>query len=264
MVISVKKTGLVVILLIVLALQMVLTFVLCVRQLSKDVSLIDYTIVIDAGHGGMDSGKVATDGTRESDLNLQYAKTLGQMFDQSGFNVVYTRTNEGGLYGLPTKGFKLRDMQARKSIVQKCGANIVISIHMNQFGAQLSRKGPHVFYQKDFDEGQKLANALQQTFNNHTGNNHECIAGDYYMCREMPCPSVIVECGFLSNAQDLARLKTDEYRQTLCNLIFSGVMNYLCTEWTLNSSQIWGLFSLSVVDLLFLLPNYGAILHCVV
>ena len=230
MVISVKKTRLVAILLVVLALQMALTFVLCVRQLSKNVSLIDYTIVIDAGHGGMDSGKVATDGTKESDLNLQYAKTLGQMFDQSGFNVVYTRTNQGGLYGLATKGFKLRDMQARKKIVQKCGANIVISIHMNQFGAQLSRSGPQVFYQKDATEGQKLAICLQQTFNNHTGNKHQSIAGDYYMCREMPCPSVIVECGFFSNADDLARLKTDSYRETLCNLIFSGVMNYLCSE----------------------------------
>ena len=230
MVFAVKFTRLVAILLVVLALQAGLTFFLCMRQLSQDVSLIDYTIVIDAGHGGMDGGKVATDGTKESDLNLKYAKTLGKMFGDSGFNVVYTRTNEGGLYGLPTKGFKVRDMQARKKIVQKCGANIVISIHMNQFAAQLSRSGPQVFYQNGADEGQKLAKALQQTFNNHTGNNHEAIAGDYYMCREMPCPSVIVECGFFSNADDLARLKTDDYCETLCNLIFSGVMNYLCSD----------------------------------
>ena len=229
MVVLPKKTRLVIVLLVVLALQLALTFVLCLGQLSKDVSLINYTIVIDAGHGGMDGGKVATDGTKESDLNLKYAKTLGQMFEQSGFNVVYTRTNEGGLYGLPTKGFKLRDMQARKKIVEKCNANLVISIHMNQFAGQLSRSGPQVFFQKDNTEGQKFATAMQQTFNNHTGNNHEAIAGDYYMCREMPCPSVIVECGFLSNPQDLANLKTEEYRQTLCNLIFSGVMNYLCS-----------------------------------
>ena len=215
--------------LIVLALQLVLTFVLCLGQLSKDVSLINYTIVIDAGHGGMDNGKVASDGTKESDLNLKYAKTLGKMLTDSGFNVVYTRTNDSGLYGLPTKGFKLRDMQARKKIVQDSGANLVISIHMNQFGGQLSRSGPQVFFQKDYAEGQKLAVAMQQTFNNYTGNKHEAIAGDYYMCREMPCPSVIVECGFFSNPQDLANLQTDDYRNQLCNLIFSGVMNYLCS-----------------------------------
>ena len=103
-------------------------------------------------------------------------------------------------------------------------------IHMNQFAGQLSRSGPQVFFQKDMVEGQKLAQALQQTFNAHTGNQHEPIYGDYYICREMPCPSVIVECGFFSNAQDLANLKTESYRNTLCKLIFSGVMNYLCTE----------------------------------
>lgn len=230
MVVSVKSSRIVAIFLIVLAVQMVLTFFLCLNQLSKDVSLINYTIVIDAGHGGKDAGKTAPDGTKESDLNLKYAKTLGKMFDESGFNVVYTRTTEGGLYGLPTKGFKLRDMQARKQIVQNCNANLVISIHMNQFAGQLSRSGPQVFFQKDMVEGQKLAQALQQTFNAHTGNQHEPICGDYYICREMPCPSVIVECGFFSNAQDLANLKTESYRNTLCKLIFSGVMSYLCTE----------------------------------
>lgn len=226
---SAKSTRIVAIFLSILALQIVLIFFLCMGQLSKDVSLIDYTIVVDAGHGGMDHGKVATDGTKESELNLAYAKTLGKMLDESGFNVVYTRTTDAGLYGLPTKGFKLRDMQARKKIVEKSGANIVISIHMNQFGAQLSRKGPQVFYQTDYEQGQQLANALQETFNRHTGNSHEAIDGDFYMCREMPCPSVIVECGFLSNAQDLENLKTDAYRETICNLIFNGIMNYLCS-----------------------------------
>ncbi|MBO5866718.1 MAG: N-acetylmuramoyl-L-alanine amidase, partial [Clostridia bacterium] len=86
MVFSVKSTRLVAILLVVLALQAGLTFFLCMRQLSQDVSLIDYTIVVDAGHGGMDGGKVATDGTKESDLNLKYAKTLGKMLTDSGFN----------------------------------------------------------------------------------------------------------------------------------------------------------------------------------
>ncbi len=229
MVVGVKKYPLAVCLLVILALQVALTFFLCVRQLSIDASLINYTIVIDAGHGGKDAGKTATDGTKESDLNLAYAKTLGKMFDVSGFNVVYTRTGEGGLYGLPTKGFKLRDMQERRKIVLESNANIVISIHMNQFGGQLSRKGPQVFYQQDATEGQRLATAMQQTFNNFTSNDHQAIGGDYFMCRDMPCPSVIVECGFFSNAEDLANLKSESYREQLCHVIFNGVMMYLCS-----------------------------------
>ena len=109
MVFSVKSSRLVAVLLLILAIQVGLVFFLCMRQLSKDVSLMDYTIVIDAGHGGMDSGKVATDGTKESDLNLAYAKALGNIAQDAGFNVLYTRTSSGGLYGLPTKGFKMRD-----------------------------------------------------------------------------------------------------------------------------------------------------------
>lgn len=160
MVVSVKSSRIVAIFLIVLAVQMVLTFFLCLNQLSKDVSLINYTIVIDAGHGGKDAGKTAPDGTKESDLNLKYAKTLGKMFDESGFNVVYTRTTEGGLYGLPTKGFKLRDMQARKQIVQNCSANLVISIHMNQFAGQLSRSGPQVFFSKRYGRRTKACASI--------------------------------------------------------------------------------------------------------
>ena len=222
-----KSKRVIAVLLTLIVAQLCLTVFLCVRQFSSaELSLIDFTVVIDAGHGGIDGGVVGVDGVKESTLNLAYAKELGAIFENGGFNVAYTRTTEGGLYGLPTKGFKLRDMQARKKVIDGARADLVISVHMNKF-SQSTRRGPQVFYQEGEDAGRLLAASVQRVFNDFTGNSHEAIAGDYYVCREIDCPSVIVECGFLSNAEECARLQTDEYRAQICNYIFSGVMLYL-------------------------------------
>lgn len=189
-------------------------------------TLIDFTVVIDAGHGGVDGGVVGVDGVKESTLNLAYSKTLGEIFERSGFNVVYTRKSENGLYGMATNGFKLRDMKRRKEIIDQARPNLLISVHMNKF-SQSRRSGPQVFYQEGKGDGQTLAYSLQRVLNDFTGNSHEAIAGDYYVCRETNCPAVIVECGFLSNPTECAQLQTDAYREQLCRQIFSGVMLYL-------------------------------------
>ncbi len=226
MFIVLKRKNVTLALLVLIVIQLALTIFLCVRNFStKDTSLIDFTVVIDAGHGGIDGGVVAN-GVKESDLNLEYAKTLGEQFERSGFNVVYTRKTSGGLYGLPTNGFKLRDMHKRKEIIESARPNLVLSVHMNKF-SQSYRSGPQVFFQEGDEQAQRLAESLQKVFNNFTNNNHEAIDGDFFICRESPCPAVIVECGFLSNAEEAARLQTDEYRNTLCGKVFDGVMLYL-------------------------------------
>ena len=222
-----KSKRVIALLLALIIVQLGLMAYLIVDMFSFEKSaLIDFTVVIDAGHGGIDGGVVGVDGVKESTLNLAYAKTLGELFDRSGFNVVYTRTSEGGLYGLATNGFKLRDMKKRKEIIDKARPNLLISVHMNKF-SKSTRTGPQVFYQDGKDDGLTLAENLQRVFNDFTGNAHEAIAGDFYVCRETNCPSVIVECGFLSNPEECARLQTDAYRETICNQIFNGVMLYL-------------------------------------
>lgn len=226
MIVVLKGRKIVAVLAVLIALQLALTTFLCTDMFSEKTSVVDFTVVIDAGHGGMDGGVVSATGVRESDLNLQYAKTLGELFRRSGFNVVYTRKTKDGLYGLPTKGFKLRDMKKRREIILQSQPNLVISVHMNKF-PQSSRSGPQVFFQKGSVEGEKLAESLQTVFNNFTGNRHEALSGDFYICRESPCTAVLVECGFFSNANDLAQLQTEEYRNTLCAKMFDGVMLYL-------------------------------------
>lgn len=226
MFIVMKQKRIVIVLLLLIAVQLSLTVILCTRFTAhSNVSLMAFTVVIDAGHGGVDGGVVAN-GVKESDLNLEYSKTLGEYFSQRGFNVVYTRKTSDGLYGLPTNGFKMRDMLKRKEIINDAQPNIVISVHMNRF-SQLSRSGPQVFFQEDAVSGRQLAESMQRVFNVFTGNRHEAIGGDFFICRESPSTAVIVECGFLSNAEEAARLQTEEYRNTLCAKIFEGVMLYL-------------------------------------
>ncbi len=227
MFIVLKRRRIVLLLLIMIAAELTLTAVLCIRQFaSNDTSIIDFTVVIDAGHGGIDGGVVSNGGVRESSLNLAYAKQLGATFEQCGFNVTQTRKTEDGLYGLPTKGFKSRDMKARKQIIENARPDLVISVHMNKYPASY-RTGPQVFFQSGRQDGKLLAESIQRVFNDFTGNSHEAIAGDYYVCREVSCPSVIVECGFLSNDNEAELLCTDAYREELCGYIFRGVMLYL-------------------------------------
>ena len=185
-------------------------------------------IVIDAGHGGIDAGVVGrvTD-VKESDINLAIAKQLKSYFSEAGFTVVMTRSSNGGLYGLPNDGFKMRDMKKRKQIIEECSADMVISVHQNSCPLQ-SRRGGQVFYNPDSECGKALADCIQLSLNNMK----ECVkkssalAGDYYMLKCTENPSVIVECGFLTNGEDEKLLSTPSYQKSVAYAIFKGAVSY--------------------------------------
>ncbi len=180
--------------------------------------------VIDAGHGGIDSGVTGVAGSVESQLTLQYALELEELLVQRAFTVVQTRTTSAGLYGLPTSGFKRRDMEARRDIILSAEADVVISIHMNYY-SDSSRSGPQVFFQEGADSA--LADSVQSSLNSMTGNSHSALSGDYYICNCSAVPSIIVECGFLSNAEEEQLLLDDDYRQQLMTAVCNGVLLYL-------------------------------------
>lgn len=186
------------------------------------------TIVIDAGHGGVDAGvRGKISGEKESDINLSIAKHLKGYLSGAGFNAVMTRTTQGGLYGTSTKGFKMRDMKKRKSIIEECNADMVISVHQN-FCPIPSRRGGTVFFDKTSDCGKLLAQSIQKSINGM----EECVkkntelAGDYYMLKCTQNPSVIVECGFLSNAEDEQLLISEKYQKAFAYAVFKGAVAY--------------------------------------
>ena len=186
------------------------------------------TVVIDAGHGGIDAGVLGiSTKTKESEINLYIAKYLRGYFADAGFNAVLTRTTQGGLYGTTTKGFKMRDMKKRKEIIEKNNADMVISIHQN-FCPIPSRRGATVFFDKGSESGKAFAESIQNSLNKMD----ECVTknsplvGDYYMLKCTSNPSALVECGFLSNAQDEALLVTAEYQKAIAYAIFKGALSF--------------------------------------
>lgn len=190
------------------------------------------TVVIDAGHGGIDNGVVGiSSDTDEADINLAIAKFLKGDFLNAGFNVVMTRSTEAGLYGTTEKGFKARDMKKRKEIIEKSEADMVISVHQN-FCPLPSKRGGIVFYKKDSEEGKSLAEKIQSELNDMP----ECVkaaqalTGDYFMLKCTTAPSVIVECGFLSNEEDDKLLNTTEYQSDVAYSIFKGAVSYFACK----------------------------------
>ncbi len=186
------------------------------------------TVVIDAGHGGIDVGVKGVDtGIKESDVNLAISRYLRGYFANAGFNTFMTRRTQGGLYGLPTKGFKMRDMQSRKTLIDESQPNMVISVHQN-FYSDRSRRGGQAFFDKNSESGKHLAESIQNKLNAiYENSTHSALVGDYFMLKCTQNPSVIVECGFLSNPEDEALLITEEYQQKIAYAIFQGAIAYL-------------------------------------
>ena len=186
-----------------------------------------FSIVLDAGHGGVDPGVLGTETKiKESDINLKIVKELEKYFLDAGFRVTLTRKTEGGLYGLPTNGYKRRDMEKRKEIIENASPNIVISVHQNNFLADPSRRGGQVFFREGDASGAALAEEIQNRLNGLGEKQYSALRGDYYMLNCTHFPSVIVECGFLSNAEDEKLLSDKEYQQKVAYAIFCGALQY--------------------------------------
>lgn len=194
---------------------------------NSQVDKLNYTIVLDAGHGGIDGGCVgAITGITEAEINLDVTFKLKEMLENFGFNVVLTRQTSDGLYSLTAKNKKLDDMQKRKEIIEKANPNMLISIHMNSY-VNSYEHGAQTFYQKGSETSQKLAETIQgellknlheaREFSNHT---------DLYILQCTTSPSVVVEGGFLSNSTDEELLSTAEYQNKMAYSIFCGILKY--------------------------------------
>ena len=187
------------------------------------------TVVIDAGHGGVDGGVSGTmTNVKESDLNLEIAKELRECFFSGGFNVVMTRETSAGLYGVLSKGFKKRDMEKRKEIINSANADLMVSVHINFFSAS-SRRGAQVFYREGDENSRSLALFVQERLNVDQ-RDYSPLAGDYYVLNETNCLAILCECGFLSNPSDEQLLLTEEFRKKIAYRIYKGCALYLLDE----------------------------------
>ena len=211
---------------------------LCVLALNTPVPVAaaaKLKVVIDAGHGGVDGGVTGKSGVKESDINLQITLQLKDVLEEAGFDVTLTRKTSSGLYGVATKGFKKRDMLRRKEIIELAAPDLVISIHQNFYSSSATRGG-QVFYDKNSALSQALAASIQQPLNELYAKQSVKArvekTGEYYILQCTNYPSVIIECGFLSNVKDEALLKSNDFKHKLCSSIAAGVLSYLQTQGT--------------------------------
>ena len=191
-------------------------------------------IVIDAGHGGFDGGAKAPDGTEEKTLNLEIARTLTAMLTAYGFEVTMTRSTDDGLQtadDATVRQKKVSDMHARLALYEE--AQLVISIHQNMFAVK-SCRGSQVFYSPNHPCSKILASCVREQLITQLqpDNERELKAGnkDIFLLHKTTKPAILVECGFLSNAEELTRLKDTEYQRHLAFVIACGAVEFMAQK----------------------------------
>ncbi len=190
----------------------------------------DVTVVLDAGHGGEDGGAVSN-GIIEKNINLSITKKLGTLLKSAGFNVKYTRNSDIMLNdkGSTLRERKVSDMKNRLSMFNCNENNVVISIHQNKF-TQESYSGTQIFYSPNNENSAKLSEAIRKNTVAllQPQNKRETKKADrgIYLLYNTTAPAVLVECGFISNAQEALKLNDNDYQNKIAFAVFSGFLEY--------------------------------------
>jgi len=180
-------------------------------------------VVIDAGHGGWDPGKVSSQNHEEAEINLAIAGLLQTYLEGAGATVFTTRADDVALGDT-----KQTDLRARSNMPGDMQADLLVSIHQNAFN-KASVRGAQTFYYESSEESQKLAEAIQAQIKNFLDeeNRMEAKANtSYYLLKQSSTPAVIVECGFLTNHDEMMKLASEDYQQKVAWSIYLGILDY--------------------------------------
>ena len=189
-------------------------------------------VVIDAGHGGEDSGAIGSTGVLEKDLNLEIASEIGHQLVERGYIVVYTRTDDRLLYTDEEniKGIrKISDLKNRCKIALRYPDSVFVSVHMNSYG-DAKYSGLQVYYSENNEGSARLAQQIQNKVRNELQpeNTRQTKNGDgLYVLENVKNPAVLIECGFLSNVEECEKLSEKEYQKSLSFSIVCGIIEYI-------------------------------------
>ncbi len=189
-------------------------------------------VVIDAGHGGADPGKIGINGALEKDINLAIALLVKEYLEAEDVEVVMTRETEDGLYDADASNKKVQDMKRRIAIIDEAAPALTVSIHQNSYPEEYVN-GAQVFYYTGSTEGQELAQLLQESLIKRVDekNHRQVKANDsYYLLKKTATPIVIAECGFLSNSAEAEELCDRDYQERVAWAIHIGILQYLNSQ----------------------------------
>lgn len=220
--------------LIILSAMLYLTFMANFSAAeASSMPITQKTVIVDAGHGGDDGGAIGIDGTVEKDINLDIALKLEKILKFYGFNVIMTRTQDvmtcdDGLDSLRKR--KISDIHNRFELMRKNPDAIFISVHQNKF-KDSSQHGTQVFYSGNDERSKELAEAIQTSVTLTLQRKNERVVkksgSGIYLLYHAKIPAVLVECGFISNSDEVKKLKDESYRMKLAILIADGLLKYL-------------------------------------
>ncbi|WP_282941247.1 N-acetylmuramoyl-L-alanine amidase [Paenibacillus sp. RC67] len=196
---------------------------------SKNPIISNVDVLIDVGHGGIDSGTLYGE-IYEKDINLEMARLTYDLLRQKGKVVLMNRMEDYALSGenrwFRTRSRHLKDLAQRSHLANEIRPKTVVSLHVN-WAAKSGKRGPVVLHQKS-ESSKRLATSLQSSLNQLYDTSGEIVYGKpFYLLRHIQVPTVIVEMGFISNAQDRAQMTQPQKQQKLAEAIANGILSYL-------------------------------------
>lgn len=191
---------------------------------SDTIEIEERTVILDAGHGGSDPGKVGINNALEKEINLEISQKVKALLEAKEIKVIMTRENDEMLCEETADNKKREDMKRRTEMINEIRPFLVVSIHQNSF-SDASVSGAQVFYYSGSEESEKMAVLMQNALREvDEQNQREAKANDsYYLLKKTKVPTLIVECGFLSNPEEAEKLVTDEYQDAISNAIVKGI-----------------------------------------
>lgn len=187
------------------------------------------TVVVDAGHGGEDGGAVSPGGVAESGVNLEIALRLRDTLAFAGQRTRLTRATEEALHteGATIRERKRSDLRHRTEIVNETPGALLMSIHQNSLPSSPVTHGAYVFWNRQEGAeavGTSVQDVLNRTVNAGNEKKARQVAGSVYLMDHITAPGVLVECGFLSNAGEVQRLREPSYQTMLAGAVAVGVL----------------------------------------
>lgn len=208
-----------------------------IKSSSEDViklmPITNKTIIVDAGHGGIDPGAMTDDESiKEKDVNLKITMKLKELLEASGAMVILTRNDDTSLYkeeeGKTIRQKYNENLKNRKKIIKESSADMFVSIHLNKF-EQSKYYGAQTFYPYGKNEDKQLATYIQAELKrvvDNTNNREIKPRNDLYLLKENEIPSTLIECGFLSNDKEAKLLNDEEYQNEIAWAIYVGIQRY--------------------------------------
>ncbi len=210
----------------------------CIKKdiCKTSITMSDVIVAVDPGHGGVDGGASLNGNFHEKDINLGISIKLKQILEDNGSKVIMTRDRDISLEGssdLQSSRYR-RDLDGRRDIIDRSGANVFVSIHANCFRNDPRTKGAIIFYYYASDEGRRLAkcigNRIETTvYHDLLGNNQlkaKVLSENLFILRSTKIPGVLIETGYMTNPEEKILLKREDFQEAMAKAVYEGLSEY--------------------------------------